>query len=166
MLNKKIEELLNEQINKELYSDYLYLAMGAYLRSQNLNGMAKWVELQAREEETHAWKIYEYINKKNGRVILKSIKEPPSEWKSPLDVFEAVLTHEQSITKSIDGIAQAADVEKDYATSSLLQWFIDEQVEEEAAAFEIVAKFKMIKDSTQGILMIDSELGKRDSTSD
>jgi ferritin len=166
MLSKKIEESFNDQINGELYSAYLYFSMGAFFRSKKLNGMATWVEYQAKEEEEHAQKFYEYVNKRNGRVHLKSVQEPPSEWKSVLDVFEMIYEHEQGVSKSIDNIVKLSDSEKDYATSSLLQWFVDEQVEEEASAFEIVERLKMVKDSPQGILMLDAELGKRSSASD
>ncbi|HEU23927.1 MAG: ferritin [Mesoaciditoga sp.] len=161
MISKQIEQVLNEQINAEFYSSYLYMAMAAYFRSIKLNGFATWMEKQAKEEEEHALKIYEYLNKRNGRVSLKSVKEPPFEWKSPLDVFEATYVHEQEVTKSIERIVSLTDGEKDYATSSFLQWFIDEQVEEEYSVLQILEKLRMMKDSNQGLLMLDAELGKR-----
>lgn len=161
MLNKQIEQALNEQMNAEMYSSYLYVAMGAYFRSIKLNGFASWMENQATEEEEHAKKIYEYVNKRNGRVTLKLIKEPPFEWKSPMDVFEATYVHEQEVTKSIDRLTALCDGEKDYATSSFLQWFVDEQVEEEYSVLQILERLRMMKDSIQGLFMLDAELGKR-----
>ncbi|MGC8589436.1 ferritin [Athalassotoga sp.] len=161
MLSKKIEDVLNEQINAELYSAYLYVSMGAYFRSVKLNGFAAWMENQAKEEEEHAKKIYDYVNKRSGRVALKLIKEPPFEWKSPMDVFEDTYVHEQEVTKSIERLTNLSDGEKDYATSSFLQWFVDEQVEEEYSVLQILERLRMIKDSNQGLLMLDAELGKR-----
>lgn len=161
MLSKKMEDALNEQINAEFYSAYLYISMGAYFRSMRLNGFATWMEIQSKEEEEHAKKIYDYVNKRNGRVRLKLIKEPPIEWKSPLDVFEATYVHEQEVTKSIERLINLSEGEKDYAAASFLQWFIDEQVEEEYSVLQILERLRMVKDSNQGLLMLDAELGKR-----
>lgn len=161
MLSKQIEQVLNDQINAEFYSSYLYMSMAAYFRSIKLNGFATWMEKQAKEEEEHALKIYEYVNKRNGTVILKSVKEPPSEWNSPLNVFEATYTHEQEVTKSIERIFSLAEGEKDHATASFIQWFIDEQVEEEYSVLQILEKLRMIKDSVQGLMILDGEIGKR-----
>ncbi len=161
MLSKKMEDALNEQINAEFYSAYLYVSMGAYFRSIRLNGFAVWMETQSKEEEEHAKKIYDYVNKRNSRVMLKLIKEPPIEWKSPLDVFEATYVHEQEVTKSIERLINLSEREKDYAAASFLQWFIDEQVEEEYSVLQILERLRMVKDSNQGLLMLDAELGKR-----
>ncbi|MDH7553591.1 MAG: ferritin [Spirochaetota bacterium] len=163
MLSNKMEEALNKQINAELYSAYLYLAMAAYFESTNLSGFAKWMEIQAEEEKQHAMKLYHYIVERGGRVVLDAIQKPQSEWKSPLDVFEAVYTHEQHVTSLIYNLADIARQEKDYATEVMLHWFIKEQVEEEANASSILERIKMVKDSVNGILQYDKILGKRGS---
>lgn len=163
ILSNKMEEALNKQINAELYSAYLYLAMAAYFESTNLSGFAKWMEIQAEEEKQHAMKLYHYIVERGGRVVLDAIQKPQSEWKSPLDVFEAVYTHEQHVTSLIYNLADIARQEKDYATEVMLHWFIKEQVEEEANASSILERIKMVKDSVNGILQYDKILGKRGS---
>lgn len=163
VISKKMEEALNKQINAELYSAYLYLAMAAYFESTNLSGFAKWMELQAEEEKQHAMKLYHYIVERGGRVVLDAIQKPQSEWKSPLDVFEAVYAHEQHVTSLIYNLADIARQEKDYATEVMLHWFIKEQVEEEANASSILERIKMVKDSVNGILQYDKILGKRGS---
>lgn len=163
VLSKKMEEALNKQINAELYSAYLYLAMAAYFESANLSGFAKWMEIQAEEEKQHAMKLYHYIVERGGRVVLDAIQKPQSEWKSPLDVFEAVYAHEQHVTSLIYNLADIARQEKDYATEVMLHWFIKEQVEEEANASSILERIKMVKDSVNGILQYDKILGKRGS---
>ena len=161
ILSKKIEEAINKQINAELYSAYLYLAMAAYFESLNLPGFAIWMKLQAKEEQEHAMKFYHYLVERGGRVLLDAIQKPQSEWKSPLDAFEAVLSHEQHVSSLIINLVDLAKAEKDYATEIMLQWFVSEQVEEEANATSIVERLKMIKDSTNGLLMVDKTLGKR-----
>ncbi|MEJ5362456.1 MAG: ferritin [Spirochaetota bacterium] len=163
VLSKKMEEALNKQINAELYSAYLYLAMAAYFESTNLTGFARWMELQAEEEKQHAMKLYHYIIERGGRVVLDAIQKPQTEWKSPLDVFEAVYAHEQHVTSLIYNLADIARQEKDYATEVMLHWFIKEQVEEEANASSILERIKMVKDSINGILQYDKILGKRGS---
>ena len=163
VLSKKMEEALNKQINAELYSAYLYLAMAAYFESTNLSGFARWMELQAEEEKQHAMKLYHYIVERGGRVVLDAIQKPQTEWKSPLDVFEAVYAHEQHVTSLIYNLADIARQEKDYATEVMLHWFIKEQVEEEANASSILERIKMVKDSVNGILQYDKILGKRGS---
>jgi ferritin len=161
MLNKKIEDALNKQINAELYSSYLYLSMQAYFESENLGGFANWMGVQMQEELSHALKIFNFVNERSGRVLLKAIDQPQTEWKSPLDVFDETLKHEQKVTGMINKLTDLAISEKDHATASFLKWFVDEQVEEEASANKILQQLVMIKGSTGGLFMLDKELGKR-----
>jgi len=161
VLPKKMEEAINKQINAELYSAYLYLSMAAYFESTNLSGFAKWMEVQAQEEKQHAMKLYHYVIERGGRVILDAIQKPQSEWKSPLDVFEAVYAHEKHVTELIYNLMDMAKSEKDYASEVMLHWFVKEQVEEEANASSILERIKMVKDSVNGILQYDKMLGKR-----
>ncbi|MFW6237693.1 MAG: ferritin [Halanaerobiales bacterium] len=161
MLEQEMEEQLNEQINAELYSAYLYQAMGAYFESKDLEGFAAWMDLQAQEEEAHARKIYDYINQRGGRVKLKAIDAPPVEWDNPLAAFEAALGHEQKVTGMINDLVDLADKKRDRATYSFLQWFVDEQVEEEDSVNAIVEKLKMVEGSSSGLMMLDENLGQR-----
>jgi ferritin len=160
-LSEKMAEAINKQINEELYSAYLYLAMAAYLEDQKLKGSAKWMEIQYQEEIGHAMKFYAYMNERGARVVLKAIKEPQKEWNSVLEVFEDAYKHEQYITSLINNLADLAIEEKDHATLALLQWFINEQVEEEANTSEIVDKINFVKNSPNGLYMLDRELGQR-----
>ncbi len=160
-INEKIEDALNEQINKELYSGYMYLSMATYFESINLKGFAHWMREQDKEEREHAMKIFDYVIERGGRVSLTSIDAPPTEWKSPLDAFEEVYKHEQKVTGLINALVDLAKSENDYATNAFLQWFVEEQVEEEANADEIVQKLKLIGDSGPALLMIDRELAQR-----
>ena len=161
MLSKKLLTQLNGQINAELYSSYLYLSMAAYFESANFRGLARWMRTQAGEEYGHAMKFYDYVIARGGKVELAAIAAPPTMWKSALDVFQVTLKHEQGVTARINALADLAAAEKDHATSVTLQWFISEQVEEEASATEIVERLKLIKDSTGGLFMLDHQLGKR-----
>lgn len=161
MLTEKMLKELNKQINAELYSAYIYLSMSAYFQSTNLGGFANWMRVQATEELTHAMKIYDYVNERGSRVVLQPIEQPPSEWKSPLAVFEEAYKHEQKVTGMINDLTNLAISEKDHATEIFLQWFVSEQVEEEASADEIVQKLKLVGDVGGGIFMIDRELAKR-----
>jgi len=161
MLSKKMEKALNEQINAELYSAYIYLSMAAWFESQNLQGFATWMKVQNREETGHAMKLFGFVIERRGRVTLAAIEEPAKEWKSPLAVFEGALEHEKYITGRIGDLVNQAIAEKDHATNAFLQWFVNEQVEEEAAADSIVQKLKMAEKSTGALLMLDHELGKR-----
>ncbi len=161
MLTEKMEKALNKQINEELYSSYLYLAMSAWFESVNLPGCAAWMAAQAREENGHAMKFFKFINERRGRVLLQGIKEPPKEWKSPLAAFEASLNHEQHITGRIDDLMNLAIEEKDHATAGVLQWFVSEQVEEEAHVDGIVQKIKMAEKAPGAMLMMDHALGER-----
>ncbi|MEN8191876.1 MAG: ferritin [Bacteroidota bacterium] len=161
MLSKKIEAALNNQLNKELFSSYLYLSMAAYFEDLNLVGMSKWMRLQADEEHEHSMKFYDFIQKISGSVTLEQIDKPKTTWESPKQAFEEALAHEQFITKSINELTDLAIEEKDHSTNTFLHWFIDEQVEEEATAGEIVRKFDLIADSKSGLYMLDRELGTR-----
>lgn len=161
MISTKIEKALNDQLNAELYSAYLYLSMAAYFESAGLPGLANWMRVQAQEERTHAMKFFDYVNERGGRVILKSIAEPPAQWKSPLAVFEAVYKHEQLVTGRINDLVDLAIKGKDHATNAFLQWFVNEQVEEEKNADEIVRKLQQIANAPGAMFMLDSEMGKR-----
>lgn len=164
MLNKKVEEALNAQINAEMWSAYLYLSMSAYCHSAGYNGMASWFEVQFKEEQDHAQILFNYVNSRGGRVLLKPIDAVPSEWASPLDVFEQTLAHEQKVTSWINNLYAVASAENDFATQSMLKWFVDEQVEEEENAQTIIDNLKMIKDNGYGLYMLDKELGARTYT--
>lgn len=161
-MNKAMEAALNEQIKLELHSAYTYLGMAAYCESTNLPGMAHWLELQAKEELEHAMKIYGHVNDRGGRVALKAIPEPVLDYASPLAVFEAVLAHEQKVTASIHKLYALAVEENDYASLPLLQWFIEEQVEEESSADEVLQKIRLAGDSKSALLFLDSQLGSRE----
>ena len=161
MLNKKIEDAFNDQINAELFSSYLYLAMSAHLEDTAMKGMARWMKFQAKEEMEHAMKFVDFIAERGGRVVYKGIETPQSEWNSPLEIFKAAYEHEQYITKRINDLMELAIPEKDFASQVFLQWFVSEQVEEEANADEIVKKLEMIGEGRNGIYMLDRELGQR-----
>jgi len=161
MLNQKIQEAMNRQINAEISSAYLYLAMAAHFDAQNLPGMAHWMRVQVQEEVKHAMKFYEFINQRDGRVALWAIDAPKAQWKSPLDAFEDALCHEKYITGRINELVDLAVAEKDHAAAAFLQWFVNEQVEEEASALAIVEKLKLAGDSGVVYLMLDGQLGQR-----
>ncbi len=161
MLTKKMEEALNKQVNAEFYSAYLYLAMAAYFESIDLAGCAKWMYAQTQEEMVHGMKIYDFINERGGRVKLDKIEAPQVEWESPLAVFEHAYSHEQYVTSLINDLMNLAIEEKDHATQIFLQWFVTEQVEEEASANEVVQKLKLAGTSSGGLFMVDRELGQR-----
>ena len=161
MISKKMEKALNGQINAELYSAYLYKAMQAYFESVNLPGFANWMSIQTQEELFHVTKIYGFVNERSGRVILKSIKEPPAEWSSPLAAFQAAYKHEQMVTGLINDLVNLAIRENDHATNSFLQWFVNEQVEEESSVDAVVQKLKMVKNAPGGQFLVDQELGQR-----
>jgi len=161
MINKRIEEAFNIQINAELYSAYLYLSMAAYFEAQNLPGFANWMRVQFQEEQFHGLKMFDFVSERGGRVILTKIDGPKVEWENVLDVFEEVLAHEQHVTSLINNIMDIAIDEKDHATKSFLNWFIDEQVEEESAAEAIISELKLIDGKGNGILMMDREFRAR-----
>jgi len=158
---KKMEDALNKQINAELYSAYLYMSMSANFESMNLKGCANWMRIQAQEEMTHSDKFYKYLIDRGGNVILDSIGKPPAKWKTPLMAFTQAYKHEQKITGMINNLVNIAKELKDHASESMLQWFVDEQVEEEASADEIVEKLKLMQDAPGGLYMMDQELAKR-----
>lgn len=161
MISEKMQEALNVQINKELYSAYLYLSMAAWCGSANLSGCANWMTIQAREEASHAEKFFRYLGERGGRVLLQPIEGPPTEWNSALEVFKEVYAHEQKVTGLIHGLVRLARGEDDYATENFLQWFVSEQVEEESSAAGIVERLKLAGDRGSGLFMIDRELGAR-----
>jgi ferritin len=161
MISKKMQDAVNDQINAELYSSYLYLSMAAYFEEKNLRGMATWMTIQALEEKGHAMKFYNYIVERGGRVKLQAIAEPPFEWNSCLDVFKAALDHERYVTRRINDLTELAMEEKDHASQIFLQWFVTEQVEEEANAEEIINKLEFLSESKHGVYMLDKELGAR-----
>jgi ferritin len=161
MIPDKIRDAFNEQIMHETFSAYLYLSMVAYLQAEGFDGMAQWMRAQAMEEMTHAMKFFDHVNERGGEVELLEIKKPQFRWESPLDAFKAALKHEQFITGRISELMKLASGENDFASKSLLQWFIDEQVEEEDNATKNVQNLEMVGDSGQGLLMIDREMGSR-----
>ena len=165
MLNEKMVDALNKQLNKEIYSAYLYLSMSAHSNFTGLKGFANWFMVQYQEEMVHAMKIYDYINDQGGRVKLMAIAQPPTEFGSPLDMFEKTLGHEKFVTKSINELVNLAIEEKDHATNIFLQWFVTEQIEEEANDNEIISKLKLIGKDDRGLFMIDKELATRVFTS-
>jgi ferritin len=163
MISKAMQEALNKQVNRELYSAYLYLSMSAYFESENLKGFAKWLTVQAKEELGHAMKIYEYIIQTGARAKMMPVEAPKSEWRSALEAFENVAAHEKAVTGMINDLVDLAIKEKDHATNNMLQWFVKEQVEEEANANEIVEKIKAVGGDRPGpLFMIDHNLGKRE----
>ncbi|MDA3929205.1 MAG: ferritin [Prolixibacteraceae bacterium] len=161
MLKPKMQEALNEQINKELFSSYLYLSMSAYAQSLGLPGVAQWMKIQAQEELTHANKFFDYIHERNGKVDLKAIDAVETEFGSVIELFESVLEHEEYVTSLINGLVDTAIDLSDHATRSMLMWFVDEQVEEEATVGEIIDNLKMVEGKGQGLFMIDKDLGSR-----
>jgi ferritin len=162
MLNTTVQNAINEQIKNELYSAYLYLAMSAHFEAANLPGIAKWMRFQSNEEVEHAMKFFDYVNDRGGRVTLKAIDQPQSEWSSALVAFEQVLEHEQKVTSMIHSLYALASKENDYPTQVLMHWYIDEQVEEEKNATLIVEQMRMIGDHPGALLMLDHRLGKRE----
>ncbi len=164
MLSEKMQQALNAQINAEYYSSYLYLAMAAYCEEVNLKGFRHWFQIQSREELGHALKFFQYVLDRKGKVLLSSIDGPPTQWPSPLAVFEATLEHEQHVTKLINDLVGLARGENDNATFSLLQWFINEQVEEEAAADAIMQQLKLAEGAPAALFLLDRELGARTAT--
>lgn len=160
-LKEKMQKAINDQINAELFSSYLYKSMASWLESQNLPGMANWMNIQAKEEMDHAMKFYDYVIERGGRVIFQAIEAPQSSWDSPLEVFKATLDHEVYISRRIDDLMDMAWEEKDHATRIMLNWFVEEQVEEEDNASVNVSKLDMLKDSKRGMYMLDKEFAAR-----
>lgn len=162
MLSQKMQDALNAQINAEAYSAYLYLAMSAHANSMNLEGFSHWFRKQYEEETEHSLKFVKYILDRRGKVELRAVEAPPAEWGSALAMFEATMKHEQHVTKLINDLVDLATAERDHATHSFLQWYVSEQVEEEAAVDLILQKLRMIKDSVGGLLVLDHHVGKRE----
>lgn len=163
MISTSMQKSLNEQINKELYSAYLYLSMSAWFDNNNLPGFAKWMHMQAEEEYEHAMKFFGHIADRGGKVELKAIAGPQVDWKSNLEVVEEVLKHEEFVTASINALYDQALLEKDYPAQVMLQWFIDEQVEEEKNAGELVHMVNMTEGKGTGLFMLDRQLGAREA---
>ncbi len=161
MLNEKMAKALNDQVTAEFYSSYFYLSMHSYFESVNLAGFAHWMKFQAQEEMMHAMKLYDYINERGGKIVLKAIDQPPAEWDSVLDVFENVFEHEQKVTGMINNLVDLAIEERDHASNAFLQWFVSEQVEEEANVGGIVNKLTMVNNDPAGLFVMDQELAKR-----
>lgn len=161
MLSAKILAAMNKQLNNELYSAYIYLSMSAYSTHIGLKGFANWFMVQYQEEMMHAMKIYDYINNQGGPVKLMAMAQPPTEFESPLDMFEKTLKHERFITKCINDLVDLAIKEKDHATNIFLQWFVTEQIEEEANDNDILAKLKLVGKKGDALLMLDKELAAR-----
>lgn len=161
MISKAMQQLLNDQVQKEFYSAYFYLSMKAWFAEQNLDGFANFFDVQVKEERDHAVKFYDYIVHVGGKVELQTIPAPPVDFVSPIEIFEQTFKHEQFVTASIYDIVNLAIEEKDHKTNSFLQWFVTEQAEEEATAEGILRKLQRAGDNPQGIFMLDAELAKR-----
>ncbi len=163
MLSKKLQDAINDQIKHELYSAYLYLSMSAHFEAVNQPGFARWMRLQSQEEASHAMKLFDFIHDRGGRVVLQAIAQPPGEFKSPLEVFQQALEHEQKVTGMIHRLYELAGKENDYATQVMLQWFITEQVEEEKTAGDVVEQLRSIGEQPAALFMLDRQLGARES---
>ena len=163
MIDGRMQEALNKHANAEFYSSYLYLSMSAYFQSINLTGFAHWMRIQAREELAHALKFYDHVIERGGRASLQLVEAPAAQWDSPLAAFEDAYLHEQKVTGLINQLVDEAVQTRDHATNNFLQWFVSEQVEEEASTEAIVQKLKLVGDAPGGLLMIDHHLGERAS---
>lgn len=161
MFSEKMQAALNEHINAEFYSSYLYLSMSAYFHGKGLNGFANWTRVQAQEELMHAMKMYDFLNGRGGNVALDKIEKPTQDWESTIAVFEDILSHERHITSLINNLANIAVEEKDHATQIFLQWFVTEQVEEESNVGDILNKLKLTGGEGNGLFMLDREAAAR-----
>lgn len=161
MINEKMEKAFNDQINKELYSEYLYLSMQAYFERLNLKGFVNWFTVQVQEEHAHAMGMFNYVHERGGEVELEAIEKPETKWDSPLACFEQVLTHEEFVTSRINALMDVAEEVKDRAALSFLNWYLKEQVEEEANVGGVLATLKLIGDDKKALLMLDKELAAR-----
>lgn len=166
MVSENIITLINEQITKEQYAAQLYLSMSAWFSAQDLEGIANYFRVQSKEELMHADKMFDYVNNVGGKIVLNEIPKPPHDFEGAQDIFEKAFAHEQLVTKSIFSIVKAANDESDFATIAFLQWFITEQVEEEASASQLVTKIKMVKDNPSALYLFDQELAQRVFTPD
>jgi len=160
-MKKEMEKALNKQVNAELYSSYLYLAMESYFLSISLSGFAAWMRAQVQEEMFHGIKLYGYIHERGGKARLEAIAKPEEKWESPLVAFEHILAHEQHVTGLINNLIDVALDVRDHAAKAFLDWFITEQVEEEASVGQIVDRLRLIGNDSSGLFMLDTELGKR-----
>ncbi len=161
MLSDRLQDAINQQINSEMYSAHLYLSMAAYFETLDLNGFAHWMRLQFDEETSHAMKLFDYVNDRDGRVVLRTIEQPPVEFESPLSVMRSALEHERLVTSMINALYALAVSEKDYPSHVLLEWFVAEQVEEEKTLTEIISHMELIGDDGTGLLILDQRLGDR-----
>lgn len=161
MLNAKMEKALNEQINKEMFSSYLYLSLAAYYETLNLSGFAAYYKVQASEEHVHAMKIYDHVLTRGGKVELEAIAKPQAEWTGALDGLKAAYEHEQFISKSIFSLVDLAYELKDHSTNTFLNWFVEEQIEEEESALAVVTKLEMIGESKNSLYLFDRDMGKK-----
>lgn len=161
MINEKMEKAFNDQINKELYSEYLYLSMKAYFERLNLKGFVNWFNVQVQEEHAHAMGMYDYVHERGGEVELEAIDKPETKWESPLACFEQVLSHEEFVTSRINALMDVAEEVKDRAALSFLNWYLKEQVEEEATVTDVLATLKLIGDDKKALLMLDKDLAAR-----
>ncbi len=161
MISAKMQKAINNQIQAEMYSANLYLAMSGYCMSKNLKGFANWLRVQYQEETMHALKFVDYILERGGELELKELEAPPAEFGKPVEVFEKILAHEQHVTSLINKLYEVAVEEKDVAAQIFLQWFITEQVEEEASASEVLEQLRMIGDKNSGLFYLDKELATR-----
>ena len=163
MPSKKIEAILNKQMNAEFYNSHLYLAMAGWFESQNLRGFARWMEIQAEEERGHALRFYNHLKERRASILVGDVPAVPVKYKSPLDALMAAFNHEVRVSQEINKIMEAANAEKDFAAAVMLQWFVTEQVEEEANTDAIVQQLRMAGESKGGLMQIDHHLGKRKS---
>ena len=161
MISKKMNEVFNGQVNAELYSSYLYLSMSSWFSEKSLSGFAGWMRAQAQEELFHSIKILDYILERGGNVQLEIIEKPKGSWSSPLEIIQETAGHEAKVTGLINDLVDVALEERDHAANIFLQWFVAEQVEEEASVGEVVEKMKMIGDDSAGMFAMDMEMGKR-----
>lgn len=161
MINEKMEKAFNDQINKELYSEYLYLSMKAYFERLNLKGFVNWFNVQVQEEHAHAMGMFDYVHERGGEVELEAIEKPETKWESPLACFEQVLSHEEFVTSRINALMDVADEVKDRAALSFLNWYLKEQVEEEASVGDVLATLRLIGDDKKALLMLDKDLAAR-----
>jgi ferritin len=161
VLSQKLQDAINEQINSEFYSAHLYLSMAAYCDTLSLGGFAHWLKMQYSEELEHALKLFDFITDRGGRVVLQAIDQPPIEFESVASVMQMALEHERKVTAMIDSLYELALDERDYSAHVLLEWFVDEQVEEEKNVAEVIKHLEMVGDDGTGLLILDSRLGTR-----
>lgn len=161
MINEKLEAAFNDQINKEFYSEYLYLSMQAYFHRHNLQGFVNWMQVQVQEEHAHALGMFNYLDERGGKVELEAIAKPETDWNSPLHVFEEVLKHEEYVTSRINALMDVAEEVKDRAALSFLDWYLKEQVEEEANVGGVLQTLQLIKDDANALLLLDKDLAQR-----